>query len=111
MFILIEVKAKCPSMRTSVTWATMADAEEKAPLLVDVDEDDFPHLRNRSDPRQAVKSLFQSDRVLGRHSPYQGTDDEAINISASSSMHNFNIAEQDCVVAIFVVAFDTKAGS
>ncbi len=89
--------------------------EEKAPLLVNVeeaeDEDDTDAVRYRGpSPRQKVKSLYQSDRVLGRHSPYTGLEDEVVNISASSSMHNFNLAEEDCIVSIFVVAFDTKAG-
>ena len=89
-------------------------AEEKAPLLLSPDDaedldDDAVRYRGSS-PRQKVKSLYQSDRVLGRHSPYTGLEDEVVNISASSSMHNFNLAEEDCVVSIFVVAFDTKAG-
>ena len=87
-------------------------AEDKTPLLSPEDaEDDDDVVRYRgSSPRQKVKSLYQSDRVLGRHSPYTGLEDEVVNISASSSMHNFNLAEEDCVVSIFVVAFDTKAG-
>ena len=87
--------------------------EEKSPLLVNVEDaddgDEAVRYRGPS-PRQKVKSLYQSDRVLGRHSPYTGVEDEVVNISASSSMHNFNLAEEDCVVSIFVVAFDTKAG-
>ena len=93
----------------------MADREEeKAPLLLspeDAEDGDDDVVRYRgSSPRQKVKSLYQSERVLGRHSPYTGLADEVVNISASSSMHNFNLAEEDCVVSIFVVAFDTKAG-
>ena len=85
--------------------------EEKAPLLVNAEDEEEDFVRNRRpSPRQKVKSLYQSERVLGRHSPYTGLEDEVVNISASSSMHNFNLAEEESVVSVFVVAFDTKAG-
>ena len=79
--------------------------EERAPLLVNVSEDaiDLPT------PRQKIKTLYASDKVFGRHSPFTGDENEAINISQSNSFQN--LSEADHIVSIFVVAFDTKAGS
>ena len=78
--------------------------EENAPLLSSEGEipTDVPN------PRDKIRSLYASDRVLGRHSPYNGNDADTINITASNSIQNF--AEVDQIVSIFVVAFDTKAG-
>ena len=79
--------------------------EERAPLLVNVSDDaiDLPT------PRQKIKNLYASDKVFGRHSPFTGDEDEAINISTSNSFQN--LSEADHIVSIFVVAFDTKAGN
>ena len=84
---------------------TKMEEEENAPLLSNVGENptDIPN------PREKIRSLYASDRVLGRHSPYNGIDVNTINITASNSIQN--IAEVDHIVAIFVVAFDTKAGA
>ena len=78
--------------------------EENAPLLTNEGEipTDVPN------PRDKIRSLYASDRVLGRHSPYNANDGGTINISSSTSVQNF--AEVDQIVSIFVVAFDTKAG-
>lgn len=83
----------------------MAADEEKAPLLKVEDDDsyEFPS------PKQTIRRLYESNNVLGRHSPFR--EDGNINISSSSSIQNLaSVVEQDCVVSIFVVAFDTKAG-
>lgn len=61
-------------------------------------------------PRQKIKSLYESDQVLGRHSPYRA-EDEAINICGGGASNSLQIlSEADHIVAVFVVAFDTKAG-
>ena len=81
------------------------DDELREPLLVNVEGLGSEY----ENPRQTIKRLYQSDQVLGRLSPFRGEEDETINISASNSVQN--LAELDYIVAIFVVAFDTKAGA
>ena len=83
----------------------MADDELKQPLLETEENTSF-----FSDPRQKIKKLYESDKVLGRHSPYTGRGDGTINISASTSIQNLQSETRDHIVAIFVVAFDTKHG-
>lgn len=62
-------------------------------------------------PRQKIKSLYESDQVLGRHSPYRA-EDEAISICGGGASNSLQIlSEADHIVAVFVVAFDTKAGN
>ena len=81
------------------------DVDDRLPLLNCQDQQiEVPT------PRQKIKSLYESAEVLGRHSPYTGREDDNINISASSSIQNLSSPENDQIVAIFVVSFDTKAG-
>ncbi len=91
-------------LRQNVYSCKMADDELKQPLLEDEDTSMF----TGPTPRQKIKSLYESDRVLGKHSPYTGREDGTINISASTSVQNFQ--DTDHIVSIFVVAFDTKHG-
>ena len=90
-------------MREPAVKTNMAE-DERSPLLSSAE----PNALDISSPRQIVKGLYESEQVLGRHSPYTGTERETISISTSSSA--LNVAEEDRIVAIFVVAFDTKAG-
>ena len=83
----------------------MANEEENEPLLCS--SDSLVHNRFAPTPRDQIKSLFESERVLGRPGEY-AEDGNTINISASNSI--VGLAETDSIVAIFVVAFDTKAG-
>lgn len=59
-------------------------------------------------PRLKIKSLYESEQVLGRHSPYRAEEEGIINICATNSLQI--LSEADHIVAVFVVAFDTKAG-
>lgn len=59
-------------------------------------------------PRLKIKSLYESDQVLGRHSPYRAEEEGIINLCATNSLQI--LSEADHIVAVFVVAFDTKAG-
>ena len=70
----------------------MAESDEKLPLL---DNDDDSEVI--SGPRRQIKNLFESDRVLGRHSAYVGGADGAINITASTSVQNFTEADRHIV--------------
>jgi len=83
-----------------------ADQEERAPLLVNAQENPIEF----SSSRKQVKSLYETNRLLSRTSPYDGDEARTINISASNSIQNLTQAEPDHIVSIFVVAFDTKAG-
>lgn len=79
----------------TVTDNKMAD-DDKSPLLkLEEDEDEI------DSPRRQIHSLFQreNNHVI---------EEEAINISGSNSASN--LAEDDHIVAIFVVAFDTRSG-
>ena len=91
----------------------MAEAEEEnQPLLVNV-QSDACEIRQRT-PRQKLKRLYESDQVLGRHGAFSGQVLErgGINVSPSASLQSLQqAAEADHIVAIFVVAFDTKAGT
>lgn len=93
----------------------MANDDEREALLGP--DDGFSSSSRRSGtapaaggPRQKIKSLYESDQVLGRHSPYRA-EDEAINICGGGTSNSLQIlSEADHIVAVFVVAFDTKAG-
>lgn len=85
-------------MGVSRALITKMAADDKSPLLNGTEEDEFDI------PRQKIKSLYQSSNVAG----YSDGDDETINISGSTSASN--LAEYDHIVAIFVVAFDTRSG-
>ena len=91
--------------RSRSTTVKMAAEEDKTPLLTVEDDDscDF------AAPKRTIRRLYESDNVLGRHSPFR--EEGTINISSGHSIQNLAaVVEQDCVVSIFVVAFDTKAG-
>ena len=86
----------------------MADEDEREPLLVNVQSTAKEAIEQT--PRQKVQQLYESGNVLGRHSPYRGENGGNINLIISSGSAQ-NLAEScDQIVAIFVVAFDTKAG-
>ncbi|ELT95107.1 hypothetical protein CAPTEDRAFT_176151 [Capitella teleta] len=81
--------------------------DDNEPLLQNAEATGF-EVRHRT-PRQKVKGLFESDRILGREAY---CDVGGINISASASLQSLQLpVEADCIVAIFVIAFDTKAGN
>ncbi|CAL1530636.1 unnamed protein product [Lymnaea stagnalis] len=71
-------------------------SEEKLPLLDNDDTHDFP----RYNPKSLVPN------TLG---PYPDGQPERITISASNCF--LTLAEQDSIVALFVVAFDTRSGN
>ena len=77
----------------------MADIERQ-PLLQD---EEFPET-----PRQKIKQLYESKSVLGRSNPYVDNANNIVNLNSSSTVTH--LTEEDNLVAIFVVAFDTKAG-
>ena len=80
-------------------------SQEKEPLLTVEEEDPY----DVTTPRETIRKLYESDNVLGRHSPFR--EDGTINITASNSFQNLaGVTERDYIVSIFVVAFDTKAG-
>ncbi|CAH1778688.1 unnamed protein product [Owenia fusiformis] len=80
--------------------------DEKRPLL-DNSEGISHDVDNLEEPRLRIRHLYQKDKHLAISSPTEGN--KFINISASSSLQN--LVEPDHVVAVFVVAFDTKAGN
>ncbi|XP_070574662.1 DENN domain-containing protein 11-like [Ptychodera flava] len=86
----------------------MADINDKAPLLVNIEEE--PPIEY-NDPREKIKELYMQEAGLAV--PVVGTgqndQDDTINISASNSV--CDLTEQDQIVAIFVVAFDTRSGN
>ena len=82
--------------------------EEKTPLLVNVEEVNVEPFREFDGPRQQIRNLFESDKVLGSSGRFVDRDEDRINLSASNSFQN--LSELDYIVAIFVVAFDTRSG-
>jgi len=88
----------------------MAAEEEREPLLVNAQPDSIEVVEPT--PRQKVQELYESKDVLGKHSPYRGNaaDGSTINIITPSRSFQ-NLSVPDHIVAIFVVAFDTKAGN
>ncbi|XP_077983342.1 DENN domain-containing protein 11-like [Glandiceps talaboti] len=86
----------------------MADGSDKAPLLVNIEEE--PQ-NEYYDPHEKIKELYM--RESGLAVPVgivrQNDGDDTINISASNSV--CDLTEDDHIVAIFVVAFDTRSGN
>ena len=83
----------------------MASEEEKSPLL-----DNYqPKSVDLRDPREKVKDLYRRHHKITSNGDFGLTGDQNITVSASTS--SLNLVESDQIVAVFVVAFDTKAGN
>ena len=79
--------------------------DEKQPLLLgDEEEDDF------DSPRAQLRDLIRSDPSRSGKCLYQSSGGGSVDVSTSASLQNIHLQEADHIVAIFVVAFDTKAG-
>ena len=81
---------------------------DKAPLLVNY-QDDITDIR---DPRETVRNLYAKEASLGFLRDSQrsnGFDHDRISISASNSVCDLSRYHEN-IVAIFVVAFDTRSG-
>ncbi|XP_038067957.1 DENN domain-containing protein 11-like [Patiria miniata] len=76
---------------------------DKTPLLVNYQED-FSDIR---DPRETVRNLYAKEASLG-YSASNGID--SVTVSASNSVCDLS-RYTDSIVAIFVVAFDTRSGN
>ena len=86
-------------------------AEEKTPLL---NEDEDEHEQTSLRQRQNTKPVYRNDsnRVPGNRTVYdigKTTGKVRDNLSNSSSQNTVNQVN-DHIVAVFIVAFDTKAG-
>ncbi|XP_064641137.1 DENN domain-containing protein 11-like isoform X2 [Lineus longissimus] len=79
--------------------------EEKSPLLEGLESTDV----NYRGPRETVRDLYRRGNRLGINGQFSVDSDRSINISSSNSVQN--LAEVDHIVAIFVVAFDTRSGN
>ncbi|XP_071785240.1 DENN domain-containing protein 11-like [Asterias amurensis] len=82
---------------------------DKAPLLVNY-QDDITDIR---DPRETVRNLYAKEASLGfLRDCHQsnGFDHDRISISASNSVCDLSRYHEN-IVAIFVVAFDTRSGN
>ena len=84
------------------------DSEENAPLLSNTEE---PPIERISGSRK-IKSLYETSHLFQANNGNNDTGDYNMGLPVSSSMASlqFPNAEQDSVVSIFVIAFDTKAG-
>jgi hypothetical protein len=78
--------------------------EEKSPLLEGLESTDV----NYRGPRETVRDLYRRGNRLGLNGQFSVDSDRSINISSSNSVQN--LGEVDHIVAIFVVAFDTRSG-
>lgn len=86
-------------------WGEM-DQEDHEPLLLN-EESAGVEIRHRT-PRQKVQKLYESNSQLRGYT----ADVSGINISTSASLQSLQLpTELDHIIAIFVVAFDTKAGT
>ena len=81
-----------------------SEGEEKSPLL----ENYQPNAVDFRDPKEKVRDLYRRHHKLAVNGDFSLDGEQNINISASSS--SLNLVEADHIVAIFVVAFDTRSG-
>lgn len=79
----------------------MADGDRQ-PLLQDDEE-------NADTPQQKIKNLYSSKSVLGRNNTSLENGNAVVNLTKNKAVTC--LLEEDNLVAIFVVAFDTKAGT
>ncbi|XP_022110529.1 protein LCHN-like [Acanthaster planci] len=79
---------------------------DRAPLLVNYQED-FTDIR---DPRETVKSLYTKEASLGCPRNSQSVGIDSVTVSACNSVCDLS-RYSDSIVAIFVVAFDTRSGN
>ena len=71
--------------------------DERLPLLVEDEPSDFPSYTPKNLVPQSLGPISERSK-----------NNERITISSSSSV--ITLAEKDTIVAIFVVAFDTRSG-
>ncbi len=81
----------------------MADEEENEPLLVNSQ----PNAVEISVPRQRIRNSRHEDQLFAQHNSCYLRENGALAVSSSTQ----SLGEPDQVVAVFVVAFDTKAGT
>ncbi len=79
----------------------MADGDRQ-PLLQEYEE-------NFETPQQKIKNLYTSKSVLGRNNTGLENSNAVVNLNKNKAVTC--LLEEDNLVAIFVVAFDTKAGT
>lgn len=79
--------------------------DEKSPLLVNIEPDPVEF----RGPRKRVRDLFERDDALRPSNAFLSGDERGlIRVSPSGSLQN--LTEIDHIVAMFVVAFDTRYG-
>ena len=84
----------------------MATGEENAPLLSNTDDFTVTKPQRSSN----IKSLYETNHLFKKQAENSVNDGNQLILPNSNSLQNIQSLEQDCVVSIFVIAFDTKAG-
>lgn len=77
--------------------------DEREPLLLEENDDS-------QSSKSQLRDLIASDPRRSAQCRYRASGGGMVDVSTSASVQNLHLQEADHICAIFVVAFDTKAG-